>query len=292
MRTILLISFIILGSSCSNNEPDPGLGEFANPARVTIDGYNGHAMEPFISSDGQTLFFNNFGNGVENGDIHYAVKEVNGDFKYIGLVQGINTSDLEGVPNLDLAGNFYYTSVATYFDDLLSIYGGPYENGTVTAPVAVDQKLTLNIPGYLDMDAAISPDGSTMYLAIGKFSVNSFPDEANFIIANRVNGEFIKDNRSDEILANINTDKLEYAASISYDGLTLYFNRTDISSLPYKFSILKATRVSKDAAFAVPEIVNGITGEFTEGASISADDRELYYHQKINNLFLIYKVSR
>ena len=182
--------------------------------------------------------------------------------------------------------------MATYVDDLLTIYSGPYENGTVSTPVAVDQKLTLNIPGYLDMDAAISPDGNTMFLAIGKFTVNSFPDEANFIIANRVNGEFIKDNRSDEILANINTDKLEYAASISYDGLTLYFNRTDISSLPYKFSILKATRVSKDAVFAVPEIVNGITGEFTEGASISADDHELYYHQKINNLFQIYKVSR
>ena len=292
MQRYLLIAIIILSFSCTSEDAEPVLGDFSSPEKVIINGYNGHEMEPFISSDGQTLFFNNFNTDIENADIHYAIKESDSSFKYMGRVQGVNTDALEGVPNLDLEGNFYYTSVATYFDDLLTIYGGSYQNGAVTSPVAVDQKLTLNIPGYLDMDAAISPDGNMMYLAIGLFSVNSFPDEASFIVAEKVNGEFVKDDRSDEILATINTDMLEYAASISYDGLTLYFNRTDISALPYKFSILKATRTSKDAAFGPPERVQGIIGEFTEGASISADDKELYYHQKINNVFQIYKVTR
>jgi hypothetical protein len=34
-------------------------GEFANPQRVTIRGYDGDAMEPFLTRDSKYLFLNN-----------------------------------------------------------------------------------------------------------------------------------------------------------------------------------------------------------------------------------------
>ncbi|MFQ6087920.1 MAG: hypothetical protein ACE5K0_03340 [Candidatus Methanofastidiosia archaeon] len=34
-------------------------GKFKNPQKVEIIGYDGDALEPFISRDGQYLFFNN-----------------------------------------------------------------------------------------------------------------------------------------------------------------------------------------------------------------------------------------
>jgi WD40 repeat protein len=292
LRTTVIISLLFLGLSCSSDEPNPDLGEFANPTVVNIIGYTGDAMEPFITSDGQTLFFNNPNEGTEDGDIHYAIKQSNGDFKYMGLVEGVNTPDFEGAPSLDNNGNFYYTSIFTYLQDLLSIYGGSYQNGVVTNSIPVDQNLTLNQLGFIDMDASVSPDGNTLYLAIGLFSGNTYPDEANFIIANKINGVFIKDQNSDFVLANINSDNLEYAASISTDGLTLYFNRTNISVNPFTFKIMVATRPSINDAFGVPVPINAITTGFVEGASISADNRELYYHTKINGLLQIYKVTR
>jgi WD40-like Beta Propeller Repeat len=292
LKSTSLISLLFLGIACSTNNPDPVLGEFANPTLVNIEGYTGSAMEPFISLDGQTLFFNNPNEGVEDGDIHYATKQSNGDFKYAGLVEGVNTPGFEGAPSLDNSGNFYYTSTFTYLQDLLSIYGGSYQNGIVAGSVPVDQNLTLNQPGFVDMDASVSPDGSTLYLAIGLFSGNTYPDEANFIIANKINGVFIKDPNSDFLLTNINTDNLEYAASISVDGLTLYFNRTNISGSPFTFQIMVATRPTINDAFGAPVPIKAITSGFVEGASISADNRELYYHTKINGLLQIYKVSR
>src|SRR5262249_44839471 len=39
--------------------PTPASGQFSNPQQVTIAGYSGDAMEPFISRDGKYLFFNN-----------------------------------------------------------------------------------------------------------------------------------------------------------------------------------------------------------------------------------------
>ena len=292
MKNMLFITLLMLSISCSDNEPEPGLGEFANPVPVNIMGYTGSAMEPFISLDGQTLFFNNPNEGAEDGDIHYAIKQTNGDFKYMGLVAGVNTPDFEGAPSLDENGNFYYTSIFTYLQDLLSIYGGSYQNGNVTDPVAIDQNLTLNQTGFIDMDASVSADGNTLYLAIGLFSGNTYPDEANFIIANKVNGVFVKDPNSDFILANINSDNLEYAAAISTDGLTLYFNNTDISGNPFTFKIMVATRPTINDAFGIPKQIKAITTGLVEGASISADNKVLYYHTNINNRFLIYKVTR
>ena len=43
---------------CSAKPPGTPGGEFTHPQRVTIRGYNGDAMEPFLTRDGRYLFFN------------------------------------------------------------------------------------------------------------------------------------------------------------------------------------------------------------------------------------------
>jgi hypothetical protein len=295
LTSLLILTSGLLIISCSGNKdnnPQPAL--FSNPIEVAITGYAGSAMEPFISEDGISLFFNNPTEGNLDGDIHYAQLVSDNTFQYIGLVEGVNTGEFEGAASMDSFGNFYYTSLAGYQQTLLSIYGGSFtfSNGQVVNPVAVDQNLTLNQPGMVDMDAVISSDGETLILAIGKFTTNTFPDEASFIIANKVNGVFTKLTNSDELLVNINTGLLEYAASLSANGLELFFNRTDLTQNPFEFTIMVATRASQSEPFGVPQKIEAISGDAVEGACVTADGKELYYHQKINGVFKIFKVTR
>ena len=62
---IIIIALSLLLSACQSVETVASQKEreysaFSNPERITIRGYSGHAMEPFIvevSADGQTLYF-------------------------------------------------------------------------------------------------------------------------------------------------------------------------------------------------------------------------------------------
>lgn len=279
----------VVGSCSINEENEPIDTDFHMPTEIIILGYEGNAMEPFISSDGQILFFNNPTENNKSGDIHYAELINKVTFDYMGLVQGVNTDEFEGAPSMDAAGNFYYTSLITYQQNFLSIYQGIFDKDTVKAIEPIDQNLTQMQPGLVDMDAVISFDGETLVLAIGKFTSNSFPDESNLIIASKSNDIFIEDLNSDEIMININSNLSEYAASLSKDGLELFFNR---SNLPLDFKIMMATRATTNEAFGIPQVVEAIIGEATEGPSLSSDGRELYYHQKINSVFKIFKVVR
>lgn len=47
---------------------------FSNPERITIRGYSGFAMEPFITHDGRYLFFNNANDPAVDTNLHYAEK--------------------------------------------------------------------------------------------------------------------------------------------------------------------------------------------------------------------------
>jgi hypothetical protein len=290
-HSVLFIFLSLLFFSCSSNDESSEILDvnFKNPIEITITGYNGSAMEPFISYDGKYLFFNNPTEENQSGDIHYAEFSNNEIFVYKGLVQGVNTNKFEGAPSMDASGNFYYTSLNTYPQNFLSIYRGKFNNGSVTNVTAIDQNLTQKQIGKVDMDAVISSNGEKLILAIGTFTTKNYPDESNLIIASKINDTFIKDSNSDEILKNINSDLPEYAASLSSDGLELFFNR---SNLPHDFKIMKASRSSINEAFGIPLEIETTSGGIIEGASITSDGKELFYHKKINGQFKIFKVRR
>jgi hypothetical protein len=291
IKFIFIIYLSLSLFSCSKDNVPIELPDiiFINPTEIIILNYNGNAMEPFISNNGQYLFFNNPTMDNLSGNIHYAELLNNVTFEYKGQVQGVNTNEFEGAPSMDVFGNFYYTSLSTYQQDFLSIYRGTFNNGIVTDVLAIDQNLTQNQLGLIDMDAVISNDGEKLILAIGTFTTNNYPDESNLLIASKINNTFFKDSNSDEILVNINSELSEYAASLSNDGLELFFNRSDF---PLDFKIMKATRATKNEAFGIPVEIKAISGGVIEGASLSSDGKELFYHQKVNNVFKIFKVVR
>ena len=67
---------LILSVSCEKEtitNPANNISEFTHEKEVTIVGYTGDAMEPFISKNDKYLFFNNL-QGTNSKDIYYAEK--------------------------------------------------------------------------------------------------------------------------------------------------------------------------------------------------------------------------
>lgn len=264
---------------------------FIQPVSVTINGYNGNSMEPFISPDGNTLFFNNLNAPPENTNLHWATKINDSSFQYRGEMSGVNTADLEGVPSVDTAGNFYFVSTRSYATTLSSLYQGNYSNGAVTN-VQLTDAVSLHQPGWLIFDAAISANGQTLFLTDGRFDNSSIPLEADLVIAAKNGGVFQRLPNSDDLLKNVNTQALEYAPCISNNQLELYFTRLALPVTPDSTpQMLIATRKSPNEPFSTPAVITSITG-FAEAVALAPDQKTLYYHKKENDRFVLYRVRK
>lgn len=264
---------------------------FGNPELVTIVGYNGDVMEPFVSRDGVYLFFNNNGS---NKDIFYGAFINATSVQYQGPIASINTAAIEGTPTTDTASRFYYVTTASYnpptaYDTLFS---GTWNGSSVTGAAAVSG-LARTTPGLVIFDIEVSSDGATVYFADGDFSGgNAFPDSADIAIAVASGSAFARDPNGSVILANVNTAMdLEYAPAISADGRELFFTRAKLNAGQVR--IYRATRTSATVAFAAPQLVSAITG-FVEGPTLSPDEKSLYYHRQNTGTgrFEIYRVTR
>ena len=69
-------------------------GVFTNPQPVTIEGYSQDAMEPFISPDGNYLFFNN-SNSLPQTNLYYATRIDDLTFQFQGEIGGANATGAE-----------------------------------------------------------------------------------------------------------------------------------------------------------------------------------------------------
>jgi hypothetical protein len=299
-RALAFGLFLPLVGSCAAKEgadptPTPPSSDdaaFGSPQRVTIRGYDGDVMEPFLSRDGQLLFFNDNAGGATDKDLFYAARVDRTTFAFRGEVGGVNTSAVDGAPTLDASDRFYYVSTARYappnaYDTL---FGGRFDRATgrVTGlgPLA---GLAIRAPGRLNFDVEVSPDGNTLYFNDGVFSGNPFPDEADIAVAVKRDSVFERLPNSDALMANVNTSDLEYAPAISADGLELFFTRLNLDRL--EAAIMRAPRPDVASPFAPPQRVSAMTG-FVEGPSLSPDGRTLYYHRQENGTFVLYCVTR
>ncbi len=311
---VLLIFLSSCGGADNANpqeETETGI-EFINPQLVTIHGYTGDAMEPFISPDNNILFFNNLNSStLKNGSVndtnlHYATRIDNISFQYMGEVIGANTdqivttNELEGVASLDINNIFYFVSIVDYFDEnsinyLRSLYQAEYTDGILTNITSIPNlKHNRNddpVIGELNFDAEINNDGSQLYFVEGLFSGDAIPDHADIGIASKSDDIYQVNTDSGNIMALINTDDLEYAPSISRNNLELYFTRAAIS-LTVDVGIFVATRDTSTAPWSKVSRLNSITGDLTEAPSISQNGELLYYHQKVSGTFQIYLVER
>jgi hypothetical protein len=296
---VILLAFSMAACACGSGggrspplpPPSTDYTAFGNPELVSIIGYNGDAMEPFVSRDGVYLFFNNSG---ANKDIYFSAFVNATSAQYQGAIASINTAAVEGTPTTDTASRFFYVTTANYNPPTTydTLYSGTWNGSSVTGVAAVSG-LARTTPGLVNFDIEVSPDGATLYFADGDFSGgNAFPDSADIAMAVVSGNGFARDPNSSIILANVNTTTdLEYAPAISADGRELFFTRANLNTSQVR--IYRATRAGSTAAFTPPQLVSAITG-FVEGPTLSLDEKSLYYHHENTGTgrFEIYRVTR
>ena len=216
-----ILLFSLTGCSTSNNvNNNNAVIAFGTPVKVTINGYSGNTMEPFLSRDGSILLFNNLNSAPENTNLHWATRINDSSFEYKGEIAGINTADLEAVPSLDKAGNLYFVSTRNYATALSTIYQGNFSNGVATNVNLVNGISKLQA-GWVNFDVEVTEDGQTLYFVDAQFDQSGVPLSADLIIAGKSSNGFQRLPGAAAIMQNINTNALEYAACISADELEL-----------------------------------------------------------------------
>lgn len=274
------------GGTSKSSVPVPPSEPFTNPQRVKILGYNDHAMEPFLSRDGNYLFFNNSNDSAVNTNLHWATRIDDLTFQYQGEMAGLNTLALEAVASMDRDNMFYFISNRSYAQTGSTIYLGTFANGTVSN-VAIVPGISATGLGIVDFDAEIGADGNTHYFAEGLYDSTGVLQTADILIAEKNATSFVRSANSTAIMRQINSSALEYAPATSASGLEIFFTRLEGNSP----AIYGATRANVAEPFGTPTKIQAIAG-FVEAPTISPDNKSLYYHRLENGRFVIYRVSR
>ena len=300
-----MIGMLLLCAACAARADDSAsiadapdaksrFGVFTNPQPVTIEGYSQDAMEPFISPDGNYLFFNN-SNSAPTTNLYYATPtdETGLNFQFQGEIGGVNVPGaLTAVPSMDINNIFYFISNRSYAQTFSTIYSGMFSNGSLSN-VALVPGISKDKLGDVNFDQCISPDGGTLYFVDGVFNGGSVPQKASIAIAKRQGDHFVRLKNSAEIMRKINTHDLNYAPDVSKSGLEFFFTRIPIQGSQPKPPpvIYTATRSKVTKPFGPPRKLEAITG-FAEAPALSPDEKSLYFHLQVNGTFVIYRLTR
>lgn len=254
-------------------------------------------MEPFLSPDGRYLFFNNENDPKVNTNLHFAARTGKLTFRYMGELPGVNSPVLDAVPSVDAAGHFYFTSIRDYGRTMNSLFTGNFNGKEVTNVRPAPGEISPETPGTINMDASISPDGQTLYISRAVFVPGApAPSKSELMVARLKNGAFSIDPDGARIMQKINTGGLVYAPAVSANGLELYFTRASLvlrgpGRLEPSVRIMMAARASVNEPFGEPRVLSALTG-FVEAPTISLDGKEMFYHRKVGDKFVIYRAER
>ena len=278
-----LVLFALAACTAPEQAPSPSTG-FATPQAVTIEGYKGDAMEPFLSRDGAVLLFNNRNDPAAETDLHWATRIDDLHFAYRGKIATANSADLDGVPTLAASSRLCFVSTRAYAATLATVYCGAWADGAVSA-LSLQRKAAPLIPGRLIFDVELDATGDTMIVADGRFTGGPIPVSADLRLA-RWQGEYVLDPAADALFAAVNTNALEYAAGLSADGLALCFTRIG----PDGPSLWIAHRARPDQPFETPQRIEVATG-FVEAGTF-APDGALYFHRLTNGRFTLWRSGK
>ncbi len=273
--------------------PAPAYPLFIDEQAVSINGYDSHAMEPFISKDGSFLFFNSLNDAVDTS-LYYARETNDTAFTLQGKIAGVNDPPphLDAVASMDIDNVFYFISTRNYPAVIENVQSGLFNAGTVTgvAPAAGDFYIS-SPSGWIVMDAEISKDGNLIYFVNAKFGGQPLPDESRIGIAVRNGVSFTKDTSSEEILQNVNNAAyLVYAPCISPDGKELYFTRIGKGTAVSEICV--SVRSGASGAFSAPRVLP-ISGDTPEAVSLTDDGGRIYYHKRnAAGIYRIYTMRR
>jgi Tol biopolymer transport system component len=271
---LLMVAAAAALLSCKS-VPEAGTRVFDHPERVVIRGYDGHAMEPFVTRDGRYLLFNNLNDPSVNTNLHYAQRIDDLTFQYRGELTGVNTPALEGVPTMDRHHVLYFVSPRSYDKTFSTIYRGSFANGGVSG-VELVPGISRKEPGIVNFDVEVSPDGKVLYFVDSRFARGG-PQTADIVIAERRGSAFQRAGNSDHLMQHVNSEALEYAPCISADGLTLFFTRAR-AGMAGGPAIYLATRNSTTEPFGKPLRLAALEG-FFEAPTLSPEERSLYLPQ-------------
>jgi len=270
---------------------EPKSDLYIDPQPVAIEGYDGVAMEPFISPDGRFLFFNNSNDRRVHTTIRFARRTGLLTFQYLGELPGVNGEGLSAVPSLDGQGRFYFTTLREYPRTLKSVYAGVFDGKQVTGAGPVEGEIWPRHLGAVNLDVGISLDGDILYISRAwfiPFVPLPAPIASRLMVARRRDGRFEIDARSDEMLGSVNRGGLVYAPAISPDGRELYFTR---ASFPAGMRIMVATRAAEGAPFGEPRVLSALSGK-VEAPSVSNDLKELFFHKDVAGSWKIFRARR
>lgn len=289
---ITLATLLII--SCSSNEIAESITypSFNSEIDVTINGLSFDAMEPFISPNGNYLFFNSLNDGI-NTKLYYATRINDSTFNYAGEIIGTNqitTPHLDAVADMDSNGDFYWTSTRNYPNELNNLFHGTFSAGNVIDIERVQGDFNMNIPGWLVMDHGISLDGQFLYFNNARFDETNClgPCETTLGIAKKNNDlTFSTIQNSALILQNINdSNYIYYAPCISSDNLELYFTRylKGQITLSTVFEICVAVRSNPTSKFSVPKVLfSETTSSLIEAPTLTVNKNIIYYHRKTSD---------
>lgn len=288
----LVAALALFASACApaTGDDTPGWARFAAPQRVTIAGYEGDAMEPFLSRDGGTLFFNNRNHPPERTDLHWATRQDDLTFRYRGLVEGANSTALDGVPTMSEGGLFCFVSTRAYMSDLSTVYCGPWRNGALQQATQ-QPEASVRVLGRLAFDVELDARAQRLIIADGLFRGGQAPAKADLRQARWDGSTFRLAPQDDALFAAINTPALEYAAALSADGRELAFTRLSGRPPFARLSIWIARRTADDAPFSAPVLIDAING-FVEAPTFTPASDALYFHKRERGRFVIWMTRR
>jgi len=286
------VALFLLAACAQAPQPDaPDWARFGQPEAVVIQGYDGDAMEPFLTRDGSVLFFNNSNAPSAQTDLHWAERVNDTTFRYRGRIDGANSDALDGVASMSADGRLCFISTRSYETTRGSVYCSAWRPAGVTPPV-LQEDVSAHILGRLMFDLEVSADGANLIVADGEFRGGPAPSTADLRQARWSGDHYVLSPQDDALFAALNTRALEYAAALSADGLTLAFTRLE-GTFPFvRTSIWLARRDGLALPFGAPTRLTAIDGDFVEGPTFSPDDRAIYYHRKVGDHYAIWRVSR
>jgi Tol biopolymer transport system component len=256
---------------------------------VTLSGYAGIAMEPFVSRDGRYLLFNTSNDPAADTDLLYATRIDDLHWNYAGPVAGINTPALEGTPTMDDSGQLFFVSTRSYSQTSCTVYSGRFTAGSVSDIQLVDS-ICRHQPGIVNFDVDVDPSGTLMTFVDSQFGPENQPTSAVLVMARWNGTQFVRTSDSATILAAVNSGVLQYAPAISRDLLTLWFTRAASTSGADSPQIYRAQRSTTAQPFEAPVLVEGL-GDFVEAPALSPDEKLLYFHRRDGATFNIHAVS-
>lgn len=264
---------------------------FAPMQPVTIQGYSDHAMEPFISRDGETLFFNNRNEPAEETDLHWATRLDDLTFLYRGRVAGANSGHLDGVASVARDGTFALTSLRAWESEGATIWMGRWANEALT-DLDILIQLRPGAPPRFNMDGELSASGARFYVTDNRWALIGGLRTSDIRLSIREDGRWRRAPEYDDWFAAINTrEGLEFAPATNEAETELYFTRLTRPFLRApRFETFVSVRSDPSEAFGAPQRIDALQG-YVEAPTV-APDGALYIHSMLSGRFTIMRSAR